>query len=114
MHQSAGTPGERGHTTRCPGSLWSRSLMPKTRPVSASASIHEAAHPVVGAARDYQPLYDLIGDARVVLLGEATHGTHEFYRERARITARLIEDYGFTVVAVEADWPDASRVNRWI
>ena len=88
--------------------------MPKTRPVSASASIHEAAHPVVGAARDYQPLYDLIGDARVVLLGEATHGTHEFYRERARITARLIEDYGFTVVAVEADWPDASRVNRWI
>ena len=51
---------------------------------------------------------------RLVLLGEASHGTHEFYRERARITQRLIEEKGFTAVAVEADWPDAYRVNRFV
>ena len=88
--------------------------MPKLRPASSSTAIRDAAYPLTGGARDYQPLYELIGDARVVLLGEASHGTHEFYRERARITSRLIEDYGFTIVAVEADWPDASRVDRWI
>ena len=57
---------------------------------------------------------DLIGDARFVLIGEASHGTHEFYRERAEITKRLIEEKGFTAVAVEADWPDAYRVNRYV
>ncbi len=57
---------------------------------------------------------DLVGDARFVLLGEASHGTHEFYRERAEITQRLIEEKGFTAVAVEADWPDAYRVNRYV
>ncbi|HEY2539539.1 MAG TPA: erythromycin esterase family protein, partial [Stellaceae bacterium] len=57
---------------------------------------------------------DLIGDARFVLLGEASHGTHEFYRERARISQRLIEEKGFTAIAVEADWPDAYRVNRYV
>ncbi len=88
--------------------------MPKTRPIPLSTTIRDAAVPLIGAARDYDRLYDLIGDARIVLLGEATHGTHEFYRERARITERLIEDRGFTVVAVEADSPDAYRVNRWI
>ena len=72
------------------------------------------ARPLTGSARDYDPLLELVGDARVVLLGEATHGTAEFYRERARITRRLIEERGFTLVAVEADWPDASRVDRWI
>ena len=77
-------------------------------------AVHEAAHPLTGAARDYDPLMDLIGDARFVLLGEASHGTHEFYRERARITQRLIEEKGFTAVAVEADWPDAYRVNRYV
>jgi erythromycin esterase-like protein len=79
-----------------------------------SDAIEEAAHPLTGSASDYNPLLDLIGDARVVLLGEASHGTHEFYRERDRITRRLIEEKGFTAVAVEADWPDAYRVNRWI
>ena len=54
------------------------------------------------------------GDARFVLIGEASHGTHEFYRERARITRRLIEERGFTAVAVEADWPDAYRINRYV
>jgi erythromycin esterase-like protein/predicted phosphoribosyltransferase len=77
-------------------------------------AVREAAHRLTGADRDYDPLMDLIGDARFVLLGEASHGTHEFYRERARITQRLIDEKGFTAVAVEADWPDAYRVNRYV
>ncbi len=55
-----------------------------------------------------------IGDARVVLLGEATHGTSEFYRMRARITKELILRHGFNFVAVEADWPDAARINQYV
>jgi erythromycin esterase-like protein len=51
---------------------------------------------------------------RLVLVGEASHGTHEFYRQRAQITKRLIQEKGFTVVAVEADWPDAYRVNQYV
>lgn len=62
----------------------------------------------------WQPLLALIGNARFALLGEASHGTDEFYRERAEITKRLIVDKGFTAVAVEADWPDAWRVNRYV
>ena len=56
----------------------------------------------------------MVHEARFCLLGEATHGTHEFYRERAEITKRLIKEKGFTAVAVEADWPDAFRVNRYV
>ena len=59
-------------------------------------------------------LLDAIGDARLVLIGEATHGTHEFYRTRAELTRALIAAKGFNLVAVEADWPDAYRVNRWV
>jgi erythromycin esterase-like protein len=77
-------------------------------------TIRDAAHPVTGNADDYDLLLELVGDAQVVLLGEASHGTHEFYRERARITRRLIEEEDFSAVAVEADWPDAYRVNRWV
>ena len=77
-------------------------------------AIREAASPLTGAAADYDPLLALIGDARFVLLGEASHGTHEFYRERAQITKRLIREKGFAAVAVEADWPDAYRVNRYV
>src|SRR5919106_5384558 len=60
------------------------------------------------------PLVEAFGDARVVLVGEASHGTHEFYRTRAELTKALIERKGFNLVAVEADWPDAYRVNRWV
>lgn len=67
-----------------------------------------------GEITDYDPLIAAVGDARFVLLGEASHGTHEFYRERAQITKRLIEEKGFCAVAVEADFPDAYRVNRYI
>ncbi|MFO7592154.1 MAG: erythromycin esterase family protein [Acidimicrobiia bacterium] len=77
-------------------------------------SIGEFARPVVGERGDYDGLLDLVGDRRFVLIGEASHGTHEFYRERARITRRLIDECGFTAVAVEADWPDAYRVNRYV
>jgi erythromycin esterase-like protein/predicted phosphoribosyltransferase len=59
-------------------------------------------------------LDDLIGDARVVLIGESSHGTHEFYEARAEITKWLIEEKGFNAVAAEADWPDAYRVNRYV
>jgi erythromycin esterase-like protein len=70
--------------------------------------------PVTGERVDYDGLLGLVGDRRFVLIGEASHGTHEFYRERARITRRLIDECGFNAVAVEADWPDAYRVNRYV
>lgn len=79
-----------------------------------SIAIASAAHLLHGAPNDYDPLLERVGDARFVLLGEATHGTHEFYRERAEITKRLITEKGFNAVAVEADWPDAYRVNRYV
>src|SRR5436309_13423179 len=78
------------------------------------AIVREAARPLLGSSHDYDGLIDRIGDAQVVLIGEASHGTHEFYEERARITRRLIEEKGFTAVCVEADWPDAYRVNRFV
>jgi erythromycin esterase-like protein len=78
------------------------------------AALRHAARPITGNAHDYDELLDLIGDARFVLIGEASHGTHEFYEERIRITRRLIEERGFNAVAVEADWPDANRVGRFV
>jgi protein-L-isoaspartate(D-aspartate) O-methyltransferase len=65
-------------------------------------------------AADLAPLLQRIGDARVVLIGEASHGTSEFYRMRARITRELIERRGFSFVAIEADWPDAARVDHYV
>jgi erythromycin esterase-like protein len=61
-----------------------------------------------------EKLLPAIGEARLVLLGEASHGTHEFYRIRAELTQALIRERGFTIVAAEADWPDADRANRWV
>jgi len=60
------------------------------------------------------PVLDAIGDARLVLIGEASHGTHEFYQTRAELTKALIQGKGFNLVAVEADWPDAYRANQWV
>ena len=79
-----------------------------------ASEVKKALHSLRGDARDYDPLLKLIHGARFCLLGEATHGTQEFYRERAEITKRLIKEQGFTAVAVEADWPDAFRVNRYV
>ena len=88
--------------------------MPDTTHTVLINAIRETAHPLTGATTDYDPLMNLIGDARFVLLGEASHGTHEFYQARAEITKRLITEKGFVAVAVEADWPDAYRVNRYV
>jgi len=76
--------------------------------------VREIAQPLSSHADDYDPLLQLIGDARIVLLGEATHGTDEFYSERATITKRLIAEKGFSIVAIEADWPDSARVHRYV
>src|SRR3954447_5051757 len=78
------------------------------------APVREAALPLTGTERDYDPLLEMIGDSRIVLLGDATHGTHEFYRERARITERLIREKGFNAVAIEGNWRDAERVDRYV
>ena len=79
-----------------------------------SVDLRPYLHALEGTQDDYQPLIDLIGDSEIVLLGEASHGTHDFYQARAEITKRLITEKGFTAVAVEADWPDAYRVNRYV
>jgi erythromycin esterase-like protein len=76
--------------------------------------VRHAAHPLSAASPDYEALMQAIGDARIVLMGEATHGTHEFYRERTLITRLLIEEKGFNAVAVEADWPDSYEVNLFV
>jgi erythromycin esterase-like protein len=90
---------------------------PLALPVGESGALEAIrldARPLEGGESDYDALLELVGDARLVLLGEASHGTHEFYRERARITKRLIDELGFTAVAVEGDWPDADRVSRYV
>jgi erythromycin esterase-like protein/predicted phosphoribosyltransferase len=93
-------------------------VLPKKAPAAgmpdAASLIRQRALRLTGSTTDYDALLEGIGDARVVLIGEASHGTHEFYRERAFITERLIAEKGFTAVAVEADWPDAYRVNRYV
>lgn len=76
--------------------------------------VREIAQPLSDSADAYEGLIELIGDARFVLLGEATHGTHEFYSERAAITKRLIAEKDFSILAIEADWPDSSRVHRYV
>jgi erythromycin esterase-like protein len=86
--------------------------MPQERAVVEA--LRGAVRPLTGALEDYEPLLELAGKCRFVLIGEASHGTHEFYRERAVITKRLVAEYGFLAVAVEADWPDAYRVNRYV
>src|SRR5438309_3940337 len=74
--------------------------------------IRAMAH-TIGPDDPLDPLIEAIGDARVVLLGEASHGTHEYYTRRAKITRRLIEEKGFNFIGVEGDWPDCYEVNRY-
>ena len=77
--------------------------------------IRDAAEPLPDLDDpDFEALFDRFADARVVLLGEASHGTSEFYRARAAITRRLIDEHGFNIVAVEADWPDAATIDRYV
>lgn len=79
-----------------------------------ATALQRSIVPLSGSEREWDPLLDWIGDARLVLIGEASHGTHEFYRDRAAITRRLIREMGFRAVIVEADWPDAYRVNCYV
>ena len=81
---------------------------------SLTHEIRDVALPLTGAPADFDAILARAGNARLVLIGEASHGTHEFYRVRAEITKRLIVEHGFRAVAVEADWPDAYRVNRYV
>jgi len=90
--------------------------------VPGSARQQSLAEMIAEAAEDlpafddpaFGRLFDRFADCRVVMLGEASHGTSEFYQARAAITRHLIAHHGFTIVAVEADWPDAARVDRYI
>lgn len=77
------------------------------------SALRACAHVLDESPRDYDPLLGMVGDRAFVLLGEATHGTHEFYAMRAQVTQRLIAEHGFDAVAVEGDWPDAHRLNRY-
>jgi protein-L-isoaspartate(D-aspartate) O-methyltransferase len=92
-----------------------RASTARSRPATVAKLIRETASPIQDIEQaDLSGLVERIGDARVVLLGEATHGTSEFYRMRARITKELILRHGFNFVAVEADWPDAARINQYV
>lgn len=77
------------------------------------SAINQHAYPL-NTPHDLQPLFDRIGDARVVMLGEASHGTHEYYTWRTYISKKLIEERGFNFIAVEGDWPDCYLLNRFI
>jgi len=82
---------------------------------SLSRIIASAAEPFGSVeTADLKPLLSRIGDARVVLIGEASHGTSEFYRMRDRISRALIETKGFNFVAIEGDWPDAARIDHYV
>lgn len=74
----------------------------------------ESVLPLTGSDADFDPLLRRVDNARLVLIGEASHGTHEFYRLRAQLTKRLIKELGFRAVAVEGDWPDSYQVNRYV
>lgn len=81
---------------------------------SILSSIKHHAHILNGHTEDYAALSEHFKNAKIVLLGEATHGTYEFYKERINITKQLITRYGFNAVAIEGDWPDAYRVNQYV
>lgn len=89
-----------------------RSGRQATNVATIAEGVRDRALPL-GDSSDLDPLIERIGDARYVLLGEATHGTSEFYDWRAAISRRLIEECGFSFIAVEGDWPDCYRVNRY-
>ena len=85
-------------------------------PLTSTAAVLRAAAEAFPSPDDptFGAVFDRFAQSRVVLLGEASHGTSEFYRARAAITRRLIEHHGFTIVAVEADWPEAAAINHYV
>lgn len=85
------------------------------RPQATQALLRQFAEPLPDLDTvAFGELFDRFGDAKAVLIGEASHGTSEFYKTRAAITQRLIEQHGFSIVAVEADWPDAGQIDRFV
>ncbi|MHA6797594.1 erythromycin esterase family protein (plasmid) [Pseudonocardia bannensis] len=84
------------------------------RTLSDTDVIRSAGIPTEEGVPSDDALFELVGDAHIVLLGEASHGTGDFYAARAAMTRRLVEEKGFCAVAAEADWPDAYRVNRYV
>jgi erythromycin esterase-like protein/predicted phosphoribosyltransferase len=90
-----------------------RELLARARRPPAARALHGLRR-LRGAPDDYDQLVERASHARYTLIGEASHGTEDFYRERAEITRRLIAEAGYTAVAVEGDWPDAYRVNRYV
>lgn len=86
---------------------------PAVDEVTAVETLHSKAYPFT-AGKDLDVLMERIGNARIVMLGEASHGTHEYYKWRSYITQRLIKEKGFNFIAVEGDWPDCYRLNRYI
>jgi erythromycin esterase len=80
---------------------------------ATTEEIRSLAHPLDGPA-DLDPLVDRIGAASYVCIGEASHGTHEYYRWRATLSRRLVEERDVTWIGVEGDWPDCWRINRWV
>ena len=107
--------GEEAAEPRGQGSVSRPRPAPPAPPPTVPEQIARYAEPVTSLAGvSLDGLLARIGESRLVLLGEASHGTSEFYRMRARITRELIEQRGFVAVAVEADWPDAARIDRWV
>lgn len=86
---------------------------PETLAQSAS-TIRSAARPITGGASDYADLLEAAGNSTRVLLGESTHGTHEYYRERAKISELLVRNHGFNAIAIEGDWSPTQRVNLYV
>ncbi|HYE40324.1 MAG TPA: erythromycin esterase family protein, partial [Ramlibacter sp.] len=85
-----------------------------TRADALLPGLREQLRPLPASAAADGQLVRQLAAAKLALLGEATHGTHEFYAERAALSQRLVRDHGFNAIVVEADWPDAWRVNRYI
>lgn len=90
-----------------------RTILDAGREQAILEAIREQAKPL-RSPEDLDPLMDAIGDARIVMLGEASHGTSEFYTWRTELTKRLIQEKGFRFIAVEGDWPSCYAMNRWI
>ena len=88
--------------------------MTRTLTRALSSQVRSGAQPLDGSDADFEAVLQLATDKRFVLIGEASHGTHEFYRIRAELTKRLIQHQGFAAVAIEGDWPDAHRVNHFV
>ncbi|HEX9946021.1 MAG TPA: erythromycin esterase family protein [Allosphingosinicella sp.] len=89
------------------------SSAPPAAPAGAAA-VAAAARRVTGGATDHDEILAAAADARRVLLGESTHGTHEYYRERGRISERLVRERGFNAIAIEGDWSPTWRVNQYV